>query len=338
MRRVLAVLAAAAMVAGAFAIRSGLDSNEEEKSRVLRMTCAAELEAACRQLERADDRIEPTIEAAGVTADRLVQFDGDPSDFGMDGWLVSAPWPEIVDGARRARALPALFNPPNDRKVLARSPLVILAWNDRVTALRAFCQTPAVGWKCIGDAAAAPGGWAAIGGRPEWGPVKPGHADPGNDIGLLVLGQEAADWFGRADLSSVDLDDDAFSRWFSALERAVPPSGGSPIGTMLITGPAAYDAVGTTEAEAFPLLARSPRRNSLELLYPSPMATADLVLATPAAEDPAADALRSVVSGPPGTQALTDAGWKAPGTPGAPLPPPGFLDALRARWHSVTNR
>jgi hypothetical protein len=216
-----------------------------------------------------------------------------------------------------------------------------VAWNDRIAVLRSHCQSQVIGWKCVGDAAATPGGWAAIGGRPEWGPVKPGHADPVNDDGLLVLGQGAAEWFGRSDLSSIDLDDEAFSRWFSGLERAVPPSGSSPLNLMLITGPAAYDAVGTTEAEAFPLLARSPRRNSLTLLYPSPMVTADIVLATPGASatDSSTRALRSVVTGASGRQAFTDGGWKVPGAPGpGALPSPGFLDALANRWHSVTGR
>jgi hypothetical protein len=327
------------MVAGALAIRSRIDSDEHVQSQVLRLTCANELEALCSQIQRDDDRIQVTVEAAGATADKVEELPGDPHDLGIDGWLVSAPWPDIVDGARRARALPSVFGPPATRPVLARSPLVIAAWNDRVGALRTHCQTPAIGWKCIGDAAATPGGWAAIGGRPEWGPVKPGHADPVNDFGLEVLGQAAADWFGRSDLSSIDLDDDAFSRWFSGLERAVPPSGTSPLNLMLVTGPAAYDAVGTTEAEAFPLLARSPRRNSLELLYPSPMVTADIVLATPTATESATRSLRAVVSGPAAKQAFTDAGWKAPGAPGSgSLPPPGFLDALRTRWHSVTGR
>jgi hypothetical protein len=327
------------MVVAALAIRAQIDGDEHDRAEVLRLTCANELEAVCRQLQRDDARIQLTVEAAGTTAAQLEQLSGDPHDFGIDGWLVSAPWPDIVDGARKARALPTLFGPATSRPVLARSPLVIVAWNDRVAVLRSQCQTPNIGWKCVGDAAATPGGWAAIGGRPEWGPVKPGHADPVNDDGLLVLGQAAADWFGRSDLSSIDLDDEAFSRWFSGLERAVPPSGNSPLNLMLITGPAAYDAVGTTEAEAFPLLARSPRRNSLTLLYPSPMVTADIVLAAPAANDSATRALRSIVSAASGRQAFTDAGWKVPGAPGSgALPPPGFLDALATRWHSVTGR
>ncbi len=208
-----------------------------------------------------------------------------------------------------------------------------------------------MGWRCLGEAAATDGGWAAVGGRPEWGPVKPGHASPATDgVGALVLGQAVASWFGRTDLSTVDLEDEAFQRWFTGLERAVPPSASSPLTTLLVTGPAAVDAVGTIEAEAGPLLARSARRDALSLLYPSPMATADVVLAMPSGDGPAESVSRAV-GGDAGKEALAAAGWRvdgqrrAEGVPDSPplaaddgLPPPGLLEALRARWREVTGR
>ena len=51
---------------------------------------------------------------------------------------------------------------------------------------------------------------------------------------------------------------------------------------MLAAGPSLYDIVGTTEAEAGPRLARSARdrRDRVTLLYPAPVATADIVLRT----------------------------------------------------------
>jgi hypothetical protein len=180
--------------------------------------------------------------------------------------------------------------------------------------------------------------------------VKPGHAPPASDdIGLLVIGQAVAGWFGRVDVSAADLDDDGFQRWFGGLERAVPSAAGSPLETMLVTGPAAFDAAGTTEAEAAPLVARSARQSSLVLLYPSPMATADVVLAAPGGDGRSAS-LRTVTGGG-GRRALAAAGWRVPGQPradGVPdspalpatsgLPSAGLLDALRGRWHEVTGR
>ena len=343
MRRVLAVVAAAAMIAGSLAIRSALDRDRSEAAQVLRLTCAVELEAACSRMAETDDRLVLTVEPAGVTADRLASVD---TDAGLDGWLVPDPWPEIVDGRRRARALPALF--AGDRPTVARSPLVLAVWKDRAAALAPRCPPPAgVGWRCLGEAAATPGGWPAVGGRPEWGPVKPGHASPDTDgIGLLVLGHAVVGWFGRADLSTADLEDEAFARWFAGLERAVPPSAGSPLQSMLVVGPAAFDAAGTTEAEGGPLVAGSARRDALSLLYPSPMATADLVLATLGEKGPGAS-LRDLVRGEDGRKALTDAGWRVGGgnRPGAPslaassgLPSAGLLDALRGRWREVARR
>jgi hypothetical protein len=346
-RRVLAVVAAAAMVAGSLALRSRLDRRETERSQVLRLTCSAELEPACRQLEEAgDSRLQVTVEAAGSTAARLVASDADP---GLDGWLVTAPWPDMVDLQRQARARQPLFG--SDRPRLARSPLVMVVAKERAAALAPRCPGGTVGWRCLGEAAATEGGWAAVGGRPEWGPVKPGHASPGTDgIGALVLAQAVAAWFGRADLSTVDLEDDAFQRWFAALERAVPASSSSPLTTLLVTGPAAVDAVGTTEAEAGPLLAQSARRDALTLLYPSPMATADVVLATPAGGGPR-EAVTRAVGGDDGKEALAAAGWRvdgqrrAEGVPDSPplatgdgLPPPGLIEALRVRWREVTGR
>ena len=343
MRRVLAVVAAAAMIAGSLAIRSALDRDRTEAARVLRLTCATELDAACSRMAEQDDRLVVTVEPAGVTADRLASVE---ADAGLDGWLVPAPWPDIVDGQRRARALPALF--VGERPTVARSPLVLVLWKDRAAALNPRCPAPGgLGWRCLGEAAGTPGGWAAVGGRPEWGPVKPGHASPDADgIGLLVLGQAVAGWFGRADLSTADLEDEAFTRWFAGLERAVPPSAGSPLQSMLVQGPAAFDAAGTTEAEATPLVGGSARRDALSLLYPSPMATADVVLATGSERSPASS-LRDLVRGDRGRSALADAGWRVGtgGRPDAPalaassgLPSPGLLDALRARWREVARR
>ncbi len=342
MRRVLAVVAAAAMIAGSLAIRSALDRDRSEAAQVLRLTCASELEAVCQRVAD-DDRVALTLEPAGTTADRLASGDADP---GLDGWLAPAPWPEIVDARRRSQALPALFS--TERPTLARSALVLVAWKDRTAALSPRCPAPAgFGWRCLGEAAGTAGGWAAVGGRPEWGPVKPGHASPDTDgIGLLVLGQAVVGWFGRADLSTADLDDEAFTRWFAGLERAVPTTPGSPLQSMLVVGPAAFDAVGTTEAEAAPLVSRSARRDALNLLYPSPMATADVVLATVEAA-PAAASLGRLLRGDEARRAFDAAGWRVgtgarPDAPALPptngLPPPGLLDALRDRWREAVRR
>ena len=335
MRRVLAVVAAAAMIAGALFLRSALDDRKEEKGRVYSLVCAEDLAVACDEVRDAyPGRVEVTVEPAGVTADRLVGT-GD-ADFGLDGWLVTAPWREIVDGARRSRGKVPIFGeaPP---PAIARSPLALVAWKDRVAALGPRC-TPLT-WKCLGEAAGTPGGWAAVGGRPEWGQVKPGHADASSDgQGLLVLGQAAAEYFGRTDLSTIDLDDEDFQRWLVGLERATPPSRGSPLARMLQLGPAAFDAVGTTKADAR-AAERAASRDRLTVLYPAPMATADVVLTTVPGDR--GDRLRETVTGT-ARDALLDAGWDKPDAAGLPptdgLPSPGLLDALRGRAREAAGR
>jgi hypothetical protein len=180
--------------------------------------------------------------------------------------------------------------------------------------------------------------------------VKPAHAPPSDGVGLLVLGQAVGNWFGRTDLSTFDLEDDAFRGWFGALENAAPRNAPAPLQLMLTAGAAAVDAVGTTEAEAGPLLAHAARRGQLDLLYPAPMATADVVLAIGSTGRSAAS-LKRAAAGDPTKRALAEAGWRVGGEPLAQgvaespalpptngLPPPGLLDALRGRWREVTNR
>jgi hypothetical protein len=311
------------MVAGALFVRGRLDDREVEQGQVYRLVCSVDLGQVCDDLGDAyPGRVEVTVEPAGTTADRLRAVDGDP---GLDGWLVADPWPQIVDGARQAASLSPIFaagEPP-----LARSPLVIVAWKDRAEALAPICPDGKIGWKCLGDAAGEP--WPGPG-HPEWGDVKVGHADAADDgTGLLVLGQATVEWFGRANLSAFDLDDDAYQRWFAGLERPMQPSPGSPLGRMLLIGRAAYGAIGTTEADAR-LVDKAASRDSLTKIYPAPMATTDVVLAVTPGDRGAR--LRDIV-GAQAREVLVDSGWKAPDAfpAGNGLPPPGLLDNLRSR-------
>jgi hypothetical protein len=322
MRRVLALVAAAAMVAGSIAVRSRIDRRDEDRADPLRIVCASELGGVCDTLRRSSALV--TVEPATTTADRLSRPGAD--DPGVDGWLVPAPWPQIVDGRRRVQALVPIFGDVS--APLARSPLVLVVRRALADSLAPRCGGP-VGWKCLGDAAGA-------------GQAKPGHADPAADaIGALVVGQATAAYFGRADdLSTVDLDDAGFARWFRGLERATPPlaSGGSALDEMLGTNFAVYDAVGTTEAEAAPVVAAPAVRDRAVLLYPAPMATADVVLASGGGA--MGRRLREVAGGDTTRKALADAGWRVDGAtrpvdPPLPaadgLPSPGFLDTLRSR-------
>jgi hypothetical protein len=331
MRRALAFVVAAGLIAGSLVLRDRLDDRNERESTVVRLVCATELAAACDELRKNDaPSVEPLVEPAAKTAERLSK----PGRVDLDGWLVMPPWPDVVDGARRQAGLPELFDDPGD--AIARSPLVVVVRAQRQAALRASCGGE-IGWKCIGDA--APKRWDDIGGELTWGPVKPWHADPQSEaVGLLVAGQATGAYFAPTPVTAFELDDDAYLAWLGGLERAVRNTDGS-VETML-TAPALVDIVGTTEADAGPQIETAAVTETPVVLYPRPVATADVVLA-PVAGSRVTPTLRDLVAGR-GARALAEAGWRVEGedpaagvdaTVGLPptngLPTSGALEALR---------
>lgn len=342
--RLLAVVAAVAMVAGALAVRERREAGDGAGGGgggPLRLVCSTELAGACERLARATrGRVEPTVEPARTTADRLARAEG--SDAGLDGWLVAGPWPAMVADARRRAGRDPLLR---TSEVLARSPLAVAVWKDRAAALLARCGGSEPSWRCLGDVAGKP--WADVGGKEAWGRVEPGYPDRTTAVGLAVLGAATAGYVGGTDIARIDLEeDDGYRGWLADLERSVPSRPAELVDRMLVAGPAAFDWVATVEAEAAPAVARSARRDKPILLYPSPVVTADVVLGTVPGRRPAA--LAGIVGGSAGRHALAGSDWRVPGTPAgaargalplppaAPrtlppesgLPPPGVLDAI----------
>jgi hypothetical protein len=344
--RLLAFVAAIAMVVGAVAVRNRLDAREERATTVLRLVCATELGPACEAMaeDEAAGRLEVTTEAAAVTTGRLMSAeDGAAAARALDGWLVTAPWPAIVAEGRGRAGLEPLVSPG---PVLARSPVVLAVWPERASVLARHCRISAVGWRCLGDNAGR--SWTEIGGQPTWGPVKPGHVEVATATGLTVVGGATAGYFGRSDLARADLDDDGYRDWLTRLERSSRSGSPSPFEAMLLTGRAAFDAVGTVEAEAGPLLARSAGAEKPELIYPAPVATADVVLGT--VRGRRSQLVAEVVAGNAGRKALAAGGWRVEGQPPAPgvrrtpplpgasgLPSPGVLEALRQAVQEITR-
>lgn len=332
--RLLALLTAVAMVVGSLALRARLDDGgggggSGGEGGGARLVCSTELKAACEALakEAGADLGDVVVEPAGVTFDRLVSGTGDP---GLDGWLVPAPWPQLVDERRKTAGNEPLFAPP--AKPLARSPVVIVVWPERAEKLRQACGGQ-LGWRCLGDN--APKQWAAIGGEPAWGPVKPAHADPSSEAaGLTVIGAAASAFFGRTDFGRFDLDEAEFRGWFTGFERSAKrPS--APLDSMLRTNRAQIDAVGAIEAEAGPAVDRAANKPSV--LYPEPVVTADVVLGVRPGKG--GERITKLLQGRTGP-ALAGAGWRVDGEktvagiraaelpPGSGLPPAGVLQAL----------
>jgi len=323
---------------GSLAIRSGMDESSGAGSdgsagSELRLVCATELAPVCEAL---DEELAVEVEPAGVTADRL-SGDGADGPVSVDGWLVPSPWPEILQASRRRAGLESQLEAG---PALARSPLVLAVWPDKLNVLRQGCAGQ-VTWRCWGEVS----GQAA----PQ---VKPGHADVDEAVGLATVGAATAGYFGRADLARSDLEEnDGYRSWLARLERAVPtfrPTAGTAVRDMLLKGPAAFDAVGTSEAEAAPLVATSARPVKPMVIYPSPVTTVDVVLATVPGNR--ARRLEAAVGGDAGLDALSAGGWRVPrrrpanGIPTQPdlppaggLPDAGILDFLRTLSKEVTR-
>ena len=355
MRRLGAALVAVLMVVVALLVRNHLiEGDGGGGGRGVRLLCATELEAACTDF--ADHSgVSVTVEQAGTTAQSLVSLpDSKVGDPGFDAWLAPAPWQQMVDLQRRVKGLRPIFATPSDP--IARSPLVLVVRSDRAPVLQGAPECGGtIDWKCVGAVAGRP--WSSLpGGQAVWGAVKPGHGDPTtNATGLLVLSQATSEYLGNPEYSRSDLqDNDQYLDWLTGLERAVPklpPSAAGPFSEMLQQLPAAaYDVVGTTEAEAGPAIAGAApdRRSQLTLLYPDPVVTADVVSAAVASGQDR-DAAEGLAGNDDLAAALARAGWRVPGqpavkgvreTPALPrtsgLPSdPGSLVALQETWQGV---
>lgn len=332
MRRLLAFLAAAAMIGGALYVRSrGEDTPDDgpdpgpEPGEVVTMACVTELRDVCQALEDANDDLVVTVQDPDATIAALAARDS-----GFDGWLTLSPWPELA----QPTGTEDLLGDPSAPLGQARIGIVI--WTDREAALLepagGVC-TGRVTWKCLGDAADRP--WTDVGGDVAWGKVRVGHSPPSTASGQLVLGAAAAGFFGTSAFASNDFDE-KFQAWLSRLEAAAGDP--SPLGLLLQQGRAAFAAVGATEAEIETQVEPSRVRDEVTVLYPEPVATAYLVLA-PVTGARGADRLDEILTSPGAQVALSDAGWQRPPAAPAPsgLPSPGVLIALRARWEEIVG-
>jgi hypothetical protein len=330
MKRVLAAAAALAMIGLSLFIRGRVDDDGGGGDAVDRpsgsavLVCVTELKDVCEGLEGVTVRIED----AGSTAADIAA--GEEAAF--SAWLAPAPWAGIVE----ARAEGALGQPS---RVLARSPVVIAMWNDRLTAIEATCGGT-VTFACLADASGKP--WTAVGGEASWGNVKVGLPIPDTADGLLVLGAVGSSLADRPDFASNDFDDAFAARLkrIGALSKAR-----DPLTDMVRAGRSLYGAAGAVEHEAGPLTATTARAADVRLIYPSPMVTSDLVL-IPVQGD---DRLERLATDSELAAALAKAGWRVGGQPsvkglsaarlpsGSGLPDPGVLSALQKKLAEVTG-
>ncbi len=346
MKQLLALAGAILMVAAALFVRDRIEADEasderdpgSEEAEELALLCDESLAGLCTDLERSFDELGVQVESGPRTLDRLGSTE--PTGHEPVGWLTLAPLPEMLSENRSRAGLRTLWEPSGE--AVARSPLVIAAWEDRAAVLAGSCADETLGWRCIGDEASRP--WAELGGEPRWGELTPGFDDPAEDtVGLLVLGQAASAYFGSTDFAANDFGDGQFRPWITGLVDSVPrfpATSGTPLTQMLAAGPSSYDLVGTTEAEAVPSVATSREADSISISYPLPMATADVVLVTLSDRDDGGR-LRQIVESEDAATLFAEHGWRVPGLPppdgagdlslpdSAGLPRAGVLEALR---------
>ncbi len=336
MRRVAAIAAAVAMVAGAWAVRDAIEGGTGEAGtgggsvpEQLRLTCATELEAVCRQLTRSTTGLSVEVEDPGITAERLAALEA-RADPGFDVWLADGPWAQMVtdDRAFADQAGDVLGEPS---PVIARSPVVIALQADQRSALESSCGAT-ITWQCIGEQA---------------GSLRVGLSTPDRGDGLIPLANATAGHFGTTRYSALDFEEPGFTQWFdqlTGLSRRTVQGRRSALATA-VTQAGSFNVVGTLEAEAIALLRD---REDWNAIYPEPMSTADVQLIPRAGLDSDAVLDRLV---PPTAKALAASGWRSGSTEGAGslpagapagapadlppdpgLPSAGVLNALRDLW------
>lgn len=363
--RLVALLVAAAMVAGGWYVRSlrspvAPGSVAADDGGPVQILCDAALGAVCDSVNESLDSADASvhIEPAGDSYTRLSTLDErrTATESGAtrpDVWLTLAPWPQMVDGARERAGLEALFA-AESAALLAASPLVLVAWADRGQVLADHCGVDTLTWTCAAGTAGST--WAELGGEITWGPVKPGIPDPSaSSDGLSVLAQATQEQLGTNEFGSRSLSDGAYLDWLTALTDAVPdfaPTSGSPLAAMVAIGPASFDVVGATEAATATALAGAGRADQLRVHYPDPVVAVDAVAASAATADEL-----DVETSTAFTDALATASWRTgevvpdavsalhppagaavdlSEAAGADLPAPGALEALRSTFVELT--
>jgi hypothetical protein len=281
MSRVLAVLVAIGMVAGALYVRGRIDDDGNESGgggALDRLVCDTTMAAAC---EGAADEL--VLEDATTTAGRLLA----PDARAPDAWLTPGPWPEMVDALRGADGLPLLFD-EDAGDVLASTRLAVVAPPD------------------------TPTDWRELGTQVGAADLRLGWRDPASGLGVLQVGAFAVGWFDGPDFAANDLDlDPGFGPYLDAIvDRAEVHR--SPLLTRLQTGAAQIDAALVPEEEAVALLgeAAASRRDDLRPLYPEPVVVVEALLV---GDDDVAEDLRTALEDEGWAEPATTTNLPAPG-------------------------
>jgi hypothetical protein len=258
--RILAVLVAIGMVAGAIYIRDRIDDDGGGGgggNGGAQLVCDPVLEAACRAVSG-----DVVVEDAATTAERVIGADS----FEGDGWVTAGPWPAMVDELRETAGRTPLFG--DGGRVVASSRMAVVG----------PAETPGP-WRAVGD---------AVGGSD----LRLGWRDPASGLGVLQVGAFAVGFFDGPDFATNDFDA-AFRSYLEGIEDEAEVAR-NPLERRLQQGVSFAAAVVSFQAEAERLLeeAAPGRRGDLQPLYPDPVVAVEAVLA--GTEDGAGDLRESL--------------------------------------------
>lgn len=299
-KRLLAALAAIALIAGAWVIRDRViddTANADEPVNAGVLVCVTELRDVCRDVAAAAD-LRVVDQGIWATVDELSMADAEPAL-----WLTFSPFPEILNVERTiAFATPFSYTATE----VASSRLVAVVRPDTTDALVASCGTgnDGVSLGCVGEQTQFTPAVSAV------------------DTGIGLLSVAAA----FADRSDEVLDLDALLPWARGFRRAsdrVSLSGGTAVQTIQ-TRTSVSVAIGA-EAE----LANS-RADEFDVLYAEPVARATVVLLIPNGFVPPDTLIDDL-----GTR-LVERGWDPLGQGGAGgLPSAEQMIAIRTFWEGL---
>jgi hypothetical protein len=315
-KRLLAIVAAAAMIAGAWFLRTkvidkkttvatGSDTTQptDAPNTARRVVCVAELEDVCRA-SGSTYTIEPITTTLATLASEL-----NPDLV----WITTSPLPEMADAARARANQPPL--PVDQRKALGSTTVVIAAPTERVAVLKAAC--PDLSWKCIGEKTNR--SWKEIGGQAGWQDVTFRHRDPLTSAGgLSVFGAALAGRTGRTDIGTGDLAASDVRSWTNQIENANKQPTSDPL-TSIVVG-TRFDVVGALATEVTSV-------GRVATLEPTPVARVGATIMVTSGKLPV-DLVPNLLA------ALGKNGWSPTVAPTG-LPDAVGMEAVQRLWQEV---
>lgn len=327
MKRVGALLLAAALIVGALLVNdsihdngSSADDEDDPAAGAVDVVCATEFREACESL--ADGLVGTAtfrIESPGRTSKALV---ADPVPT-FDLWLTSAPWPELT-----AVRSDAAGSPPaqlGDEPVrLAQSAPSFVARSQRIDAIASRCEPSGGAPACVFDTVGTR--FADLGLAGDTTTVKLGIAPVDETAGLLALAWIAVGYFPDANFDAVDIEvNDEFRSRLAAIEASTVQSS-TPLASLL-TLPRTTAAIDLAVDRQLAAAADGDAYATLDVSG-APRVEALALAADSAGGRAAIDRIgrRRIVD------ALTAQGWSTLSETPDNLPAPSVLDDLVRRW------